>query len=133
MSNANVTHVQSMYAAFGRGDIATVVAGCTPDIDWHSGSRPDHYPSFGPRKGQNAVEEFFKIVGENNEFSEFSPREFYAIDDKVFVLGDFALTIRKSGRQFASDWVHIFTIRDGKVARFREFLDTAGAVEAWQD
>ena len=132
MSNANVTLVQSLYAAFGRGDIATLVAGCTPDVDWHSGSRPDHYPGFGPRKGQKAVEEFFQIVGENNDFSEFSPREFYAADDKVFVLGHSTMTMRKSGKKFASDWVHIFTIRSGKVARFREFLDTAGAAEAWR-
>jgi hypothetical protein len=51
MSNANVTTVQSMYAAFGKGDIATIIAGVTPDIDWHSGGRISDFPAFGPRKG----------------------------------------------------------------------------------
>jgi ketosteroid isomerase-like protein len=32
----------------------------------------------------------------------------------------------------ASDWAHIFTIRDGKVVKFREFLDTAVAAEAYR-
>jgi ketosteroid isomerase-like protein len=38
--------------------------------------------------------------------------------------------MRGSGRQVASDWVHIFTIKDGKVAAFDEFTDTARFAEA---
>ena len=34
---------------------------------------------------------------------------------------------------FAGDWIHIFTFRDGKVAKFREFMDTAGIADAWRD
>jgi hypothetical protein len=30
MSTANVTFVQGLYAAFGRGDIATIIAGLAP-------------------------------------------------------------------------------------------------------
>ena len=40
MSNANIVHVQSLYAAFGRGDIATLLAGCAADIDWETVGRP---------------------------------------------------------------------------------------------
>jgi uncharacterized protein len=132
MSNANVTTVQSMYAAFGKGDIATIIAGVTPDIDWHSGGRISDFPAFGPRKGPKEVGEFFKTVADNNDFSEFSPREFYADGEKVFVLGYYAMTLKKNGKKVATDWVHIFTFRGGKVAQFREFLDTALAAEAYR-
>ena len=44
----------------------------------------------------------------------------------------FGLALRKNGRKVASEWVHIFTIRDGKVAHFREFLDTAPVARAYQ-
>ena len=132
MSNANIAFVQSLYAAFGKGDVASVVNGCAPDVDWQSVGRPSDYPGFGPRQGQAAVGDFFKIVGENNDFHRFSPNEFYTAEDKVFVLGDYAMTLKKSGKKFASEWVHIFTIRGGKVAKFREFLDTAQAAEAYR-
>lgn len=125
MSNANIAHVQSLYAAFGRGDIATLLAGCAPDIDWETVGRPDDFPTIGPRKGLKAVEEFFRLVGENEEFSDFSPGEFYAAEDKVFVLGRYSLRIKKSGTPVAAEWVHVFTLRDGKVTRFREHTDTA--------
>lgn len=132
MSNANIALVQSLYAAFGKSDVATILNGLTADVAWHSGGRATDYPGFGPRKGQAAVGEFFKIVAENNDFSHFSPREFHAADDKVFVLGDYALTLKKTGKAFASDWCHVFTIKNGKVAAFREFLDTALAAEAYR-
>ena len=78
MSNANVELVQSLYAAFGRGDVATVVAACTPDVAWHAGGRQSDFPTFGPRQGRKAVEEFFKTAAETEDFQEFSPREFKA-------------------------------------------------------
>jgi ketosteroid isomerase-like protein len=71
------------------------------------------------------VEEFFRLVAENEEFSEFSPREFYAADDKVFVLGHYSLKVKKSGASVSAEWVHVFTLRNGKVTRFREHTDTA--------
>ncbi len=132
MANANIAFVQSLYAAFSKGDIATILNGCSPDISWHSGGRQSDYPGFGPRRGRDAVEDFFRFVGENNEFHDFSPQQFYAADDRVFVLGVYTITFRKTGRTFSSDWCHIFTIRGGKVAAFREFLDTALAAEAWR-
>ena len=132
MSNANIALVQSLYAAFGKGDIATIIYSLTPDVAWHSGGRATDFPGFGPRKGQKAVEDFFKIIADNNDFSHFTPGDFYAADDKVFVLGDYAITLKKTGKKFASDWVHIFTIRGGKVTAFREFLDTALAAEAYR-
>ncbi len=48
------------------------------------------------------------------------------------MLGDYAITLKKTGKKMASDWVHVFTFRDGKVAAFREFLDTAAAAEAYR-
>ena len=51
MTAANIAHVQSMYAAFGRGDIASLLAGCTPDINWQTVGRQKDFPTLGPRKG----------------------------------------------------------------------------------
>jgi len=55
MSNPNIAMVQSLYAAFGRGDIDTIIAGASPGIDWESVGRKSDYPAFGPRKGAGEV------------------------------------------------------------------------------
>jgi ketosteroid isomerase-like protein len=132
MSNDNIAYVQNLYAAFGRGDVPAIVAGCAPDIEWQSGGSSDHFPAFGTRSGPNGVAEFFRLVGETNEFNAFTPRGFHASGDTVFVLGHYSITLRKNGRRIDSDWVHIFTIANGKVTKFREFLDTAAAADAWR-
>jgi ketosteroid isomerase-like protein len=133
MSNANIAHVQSMYAAFGRGDVAALLAGMTQDIDWQTIGRPKDFPTLGPRKGVAQVQEFFQLVAEHEDFSDFSPREFYAADDKVFVLGSYSLKLKKTGKAIASEWVHVFTLKDGKVTRFREHTDTAQFAESYRE
>jgi ketosteroid isomerase-like protein len=132
VSQANIAFVQNMYAAFGRGDVPTMLSGMTADIDWHCNGRPADYPTFGKRKGPQEVGEFFKTVAEIGDFSEFTAREFYAAGDHVFVLGHYELTLKKNGRHIASDFCHVFAFRDGKVAMLREFLDTAAAAEAFR-
>ena len=133
MSEANIAVVQSAYAAYARGDIEAVLSVLTPDVEWHTTGRPEDFPALGKRKGMAAAQDFFKTVANHLEFSEFSPREFYCDRDKVFVLGHYAMTVRKNGRKFASDWVHIFTFRGGRVAEYREFLDTAQHASAFRD
>ncbi len=131
MSNANITTIQNLYAAFGRGDVATIIAGLTPDVDWQTIGRQKDFPTLGARKGAAQVQEFFQLVGEHEDFSDFTPREFYAADDKVFVLGSYSLKLKKTGKPIASEWVHVFTLKDGKVTRFREHTDTAQFAEAF--
>ena len=132
MSEANIATVQSLYAAFGRGDVDMIVEGCLPDITWMSGGRKEDYPPFGPRKGTQGVRDFFRSVAEVQDFNEFSPREYYADRDKVFVLGRYAMTVKRSGQKVASEWVHVFTFRGGKVSDFREFTDTAAFAAAYR-
>jgi ketosteroid isomerase-like protein len=133
MSEANITTTKSLYDAFARGDIGAIVNACTPDADWHVGGRKDDFPVFGPRKGRAQIEAFFAEVAAVLDFSEFTPKEYYCDRDKVFVTGYYAAIVKKTGRRAASDWIHIFTFRDGKVAKFREFLDTASFAAAYRD
>lgn len=130
MSNANVTLVQSLYAAFQRGDIATITGAAAPDTHWHVHGRPKDHPAMGEHKGPQGVEKFFGIIAETQDVAEFTPREFCAADDKVFVRGHYAWTMRKTGKPVSCEWVHIFTVKNGKMIGFDEFTDTAQFAEA---
>ena len=133
MSAANIAFVQSLYAAFGRGDIATIIKGLASDVVWSVNGRSKDYPLLGSWNGPSEVQKFFQGVAEHEEATEFTPREFFAAEDRVFALGHYAWKIRKTGRPVSSDWVHVFTVRGGKVVRFREFNDTAQFAEAYRD
>jgi uncharacterized protein len=132
MSAANIAFVQSLYAAFRRGDIDAIVAATSPDVRWEAVGRPTDFPVLAVRKGHDGVREFFRLLGETQDIVQFEPRDFHAADAMVFVSGHYAWTLRKTGKRVASDWLHVFAIADGKVTAFRDFTDTARFAEAYR-
>lgn len=132
MSSANIALVQSLYAAFGRGDIDAIVAASAPNIRWEVVGRKEDYPILGVWNGSKEVRSFFRTVAEAQETVAFSPREFHAAGALVFALGHYAWKLRKNGNPVDTDWIHVFTVDNGKVTQFREFTDTAQFAKAYR-
>ena len=132
MSQANIDLVQDLYGAFGRADVPAILGNLAEDVTWEAVGRPSDFPTFGPRAGVPAVLDFFVKVGENEDFTEFLPQSLHASGDKVFVLGHAKYKAKKTGKPVVTDWVHVFTLRDGKVSGWLEFADTAQIAEAYR-
>lgn len=126
----NVDVVQRTYEAVGRGDIPAVLDLLTDDVEWTL-QGPSVIPFAGTRRGREGVEEFFSLVGETLEFQQFEPREFVAQGDTVVVVGYERNLIKPTGRTFEQEWAHVYTLRDGKIAKGRFFEDTAAYVVAF--
>ena len=58
------------------------------------------------------------------------PREFIAQSDKVVALVYAEQAVRATGRTFVNHEAHVWTFRNGKVARFQIYYDTAAAAAA---
>jgi hypothetical protein len=131
--NSNVDVVKQAFAEFRRGDIPAVLSCLGANVQWDSlTGLSGKVPMAGRRRGLNSVREFFRVMGEQVTFEEFEPREYVAQGDRVVALGHYRVTVRRSERRFESDWVMIFTVRDGKILSFEEFTDSAGFLEAWE-
>lgn len=123
------TVVQTLYAAFGRGDVAAVLELLSDDIDWRFiGDRRAGYA--GRVRGKAAVAEWFARVARADDIQAFEPREFLSGTDHVTVLGWERTIARSSGREFDSDWVHVFGLRDGRIHRFVGTLDSEASAAA---
>ena len=127
---SNIKVVQDAYAAFGRNDIQSLIGLMSDDIAWHTFG-PAELPMCGLRKGKAAVQKFFDQVGETWNFERFEPREFTAQGDTVVALGFYGGTCKGTKRPFMSEFSHVFTLRDDKVVRFREYADTANLLAAY--
>jgi uncharacterized protein len=55
----------------------------------------------------------------------FEPREFIDASEHVIVLGWEKTTALDTNKTFETEWVHVFTVRNGKIVRWRGFFDTA--------
>jgi ketosteroid isomerase-like protein len=121
----NTRLVQDAYASFLRGDIAAVLAMLDDQVDWKPVTGAGaHVPLSGARRGRAEVEEFFKQVAANVSFSRFEPQHYVAQGDTVVALGHYTGTTPGGGK-FDSDFAMVFTVRNGKVTGFQEFLDSA--------
>ena len=133
MSEAqNTQAVKDAYAAFGRGDVAAILALVDDNVEWEGVKGTEGVaPHSGLRRGKAAVGEFFQIVGSTLDFQLFEPREFVAQGDTVVAVGAYKVTVKATRRQSGSDWVMVFNFRNGKIVRFREFTDSASIVRAY--
>jgi ketosteroid isomerase-like protein len=123
--------VQQAYQMFQRGDIAGILERCDDNAEWVS-PESDYIPFAGTFRGKQGIAEFFSKLDANVQPIRFEPREFIAEGDKVVVLGQATWQVKASGRSFDTPWVHVFNMRDGKMARFEAFSDTAAGERAFQ-
>ena len=123
----NIEIVKRGYEAFGRGDINGLLALCDENVEWVTPG-PSDLPTAGIRRGREQVAQFFKAVDEMFEFERFEPKQFVAQGEQVVVLGDDTLRVKATGKVLTEGWAHAFTVRDGKIAAFREYIDTADTV-----
>jgi ketosteroid isomerase-like protein len=128
--NDNVQKLQQLYAAFGRGDINTILSNVTDDVSWGTDTTVD-VPWYRIRKGRDGVADFFATLAREVDFPEFTPSQYASVGDIVYAHVDLTYKFKHNGRGASSGSVHEFTFRDGKVSRFRAFEDTATVNAQW--
>ena len=127
----NVETVRRMYDAFERGDLAAVVDLLDEDIDFKF-QGPKEIPYTGAFLGRENVKKFFESVSEHVEGEAFNVQEFIASGDRVVVVGDERMRVKATGLAFEMEWADVFTLRDGKIVRFREYADTGAMLKAYR-
>jgi ketosteroid isomerase-like protein len=127
----NLRVVRGLFESFGRGDVPGILRLLDEDVDWHI-KGPAVVPYFGPRRGHEGALDFFGKLGTAVEFERFAPEDFLAGGDKVVVTGGERGRVRATGKSFDNDWAMVFTLRDGKITRFRSHEDTAAVAEAFE-
>ncbi|MEO8407943.1 MAG: nuclear transport factor 2 family protein [Oxalobacteraceae bacterium] len=121
---AAITVVQQAYNAFSQGDVPAILDLVADEVDWEFvGS--ENLPYAGLRRNRDEVAVFFTALAAADAIHVFEPREFIEADPHVTVLGWEQSTALDSNADFASEWVHVFTVRDGKITRWRGFFNTA--------
>ena len=127
----NVEVVKRAYENFKTGDIGALLGQVSEDVDWRL-PEIEGAPFAGARKGRGQVSEFFTSLADTQDVLSFEPREFVAQGDKVVALGTYGWRVKTTGRDWAGDFAHVFTVRDGKIAGFHEYMDTAAAADAFK-
>jgi ketosteroid isomerase-like protein len=130
-ANDNVKVIQSVYEAFGRGEVTAILEALTDDVDWASeAADAKGAPWYGLRRGHVGVAAFFEGFGSTMEVEEFTPVVFAATDTEVLTVVHLRARVRASGASISMDLYHRFTFRGGKIAYYRGTEDTQQTVAA---
>ena len=130
MSASNALQVvQAVYAAFGSGDIPALLKQLHADVSWQFiGDAAAPYT--GRVEGHDSVMRWFGNVAQADQIQAFEPREFLTGPDHVTVIGWERTVAQPGGRTFESEWVHVWKLRDDKIASFLGVMDTEAAGRA---
>ncbi|RLI72059.1 ketosteroid isomerase [Archaeoglobales archaeon] len=132
----NVQLIKQMFAAFGRGDIPAILDIIAENVDWQSPvtRNPSIHISWAkPRYTREEVATYFKELSDKVKPEHLEILEFIAKGDRVVVEGRNRGIVRSTGHTYEHDWVMIFTLRGGKIVRFRHYYDTADLVVAFRE
>jgi uncharacterized protein len=125
-----VISVKQLYDAFRRRDISSLLDMFTDCAVIHGPAPSGVLPWGGVHNGRKGAAEFFTAVGESLEVQQFELRDIIAHGNKVVVLGYQKGKAKPTGRPYEIEFVHLWSLRDGRFTEFRVFNDTAALVEA---
>ena len=125
----NIQTVKDFFAAIGRGDREALLALVAEEIEWIIPG--EDWPLAGTRHGHAGLADLLETASKSMETST-EPREFVAQGDRVLVVGVATGKIKATNRTFKDDWVFAITVRNGKVTKIREYIDTQALARASQ-
>jgi ketosteroid isomerase-like protein len=125
----NIALVKRAYEALEADEVDRFLEFCSRDIDWV-------YPSSaalsygGHWHGHEGVRRFLEAHDSAEEILEFVTADVVAGRDKVVVQGHYKGRVKPAGGEWETDFMHVLTVREGKITRFTAAFDTAAAAAA---
>jgi hypothetical protein len=127
----NVKLVKNVYDAFGRGDVPSVLGALSPDIKWYEAESNPYMPSGKAWVGPDAVmSNLFMRLGTEWDGFRVHPKLFHGANGGVIVEGRYTGTYKPTGKSIDVQVCHIWDVKDGKLTKFQQYVDTAKLQEA---
>jgi uncharacterized protein len=119
--------VEGIFAAFGRGDIPSILGKVAPDCVWRQSKA---LPYGGEFRGPEGVGQFFARLDAATETTMFEVDEIFEQGENVFAFGRHGGKGRKTGKTATTEWSFRWKVRDGKVVLYVGYTDSAEIVAA---
>jgi hypothetical protein len=127
MSQENVELVRRCLEAWQRGDEAAAMQALAPDIEVNLAGAGVGGEVFHGHEGVREAVDGFDSAWDRNDF-EFG--DLLDAGDDVVARVTNRLRGRASGIDVVARYSGVFTVRDGKIVRFRDFASRRAALEA---
>jgi ketosteroid isomerase-like protein len=129
MSRQNVDVVRDALHAFAEGGLAAMADFWAADINWRAiEGAPD---DVGEMQGPEALRRYHQDWIDTFDNTSNVPEELVDLGhDRVLAVQHATGTAKASGVETELRYAVVYTVRDGKISRGREYIDRATALEA---
>lgn len=127
----NISVIDGLYKAFSEGDIPTVLGAMDTNIVWNEAegnSYADGNPYIGPEAVLNGV---FARIGADHEYFNLEDIILHEMsNDQVLATLRYKGKLKENGAIFDTQVAHLWTLKDGKVIAFQQYVDTKQLADA---
>lgn len=128
----NIQIIDSLYNAFAKGEIPTVLGLMHPQIEWNeaeSNVLADGNPYIGP---DAVVEGVFARLGANHEYFTLENIKTHGMNDNmVLATLRYDAKVKATGKTYNAQVAHLWTLNDhGKITAFQQYVDTKKLADA---
>jgi uncharacterized protein len=115
--------ISDLYEAFAKGDVPTVLGAMDANIEWNEA---EGFMYGGVYTGPNAILEnvFMKFATEWEGFSVVPNKIVDGGDGNVVSCGTYSGKYLRTGKSMLVPFAHEWEFRNGKIVKFRQYLDT---------
>jgi uncharacterized protein (TIGR02246 family) len=121
----NAILVDSLYKAFSAGDIPRVLAAMDSKIVWNEAegnSYADGNPYIGPEAVLNGV---FARIGAEHEYFNLEDIQLHEMNNnQILATLRYNAKVKENGAKYNAQAAHLWTLKDGKIIAFQQYVDT---------
>ena len=121
--------VRGFYDALGRGDVPGVLARLHDQLEWTEAERFPYYSGTW-RSPQEILDKLLVPLARDWDGFSAKAQDFIAAGDRVVSLGAYSGIFKRTGRSMTAPFAHVWAVREGRIAKFDMYTDTAKVLEA---
>jgi ketosteroid isomerase-like protein len=129
-SNENVELLRRFYESFNQHDLDSVLELCADDVEVYKDPEVVEMVAALTPRGQERVAQYLR--GWLDSWSEYQgrPEEFLQSGDEVAALTRVRARGKNSQFEIEGEMADVFTVREGRIARFRLYIPRDTALDA---
>lgn len=127
----NSSIIDGLYKSFAAGDVPAVLGGMDANVVWmeaEGNAYADNNPYIGPEAVLNGV--FARVIGDHEYFTLNDIQLHEMSDNKVLATLRYNAKVKETGKTYNAQVAHLWTLKDGKVVGFQQYVDTKKLADA---
>ena len=127
---SNLDVINGIYASFAAGDIESFLGALDAEVVWMEAEGfpyADNNPYIGPEAVLNGV--LARVGADWDGFTIVEVQLHDMANDMVLATNRYHGTNKKTGKTLNAQAAHLWTLKDGKIVKFQQYIDTKHVAE----